>query len=114
MKRIIITAATLISYLALIVNFEMHNFLEKCFPNLLTEEGYLPEYLHGIHDLAFNLSVLYLVLVVFYIGYSALSKTVTISKRYLWAWLIFIGHFVTIPFFWYYYVWNEKQPNQSL
>ncbi len=92
----------------------MYDLLRNYFPNLLTEEGYLPEYLHGLHDLAFDLSVLYLALVVFYIGYSALSNAVPKSKRYLWAWIIFFGHFVTIPFFWYYYVWNEKQSNQSL
>lgn len=92
----------------------MYDFLKNYFPNLLTEKGYLPEYLHGAQDLAFDLTILYLVLVVFYIGYSSLSNSVPISKRYLWAWLILFGHFLTIPFFWYYYVWNEKQSSQSL
>ncbi len=109
MKRIVITIVTLLVYLAVFISLMLPDLIKNYFPETLTEEGYLPEYLYGLYHIALEFSWVYILLVIFYMGYSALSKAAPKGKRYLWTWLILFGHFLTIPFFWYYYVWNEKK-----
>ncbi len=109
MKRIIITIATLVAYLAVLISLMLPDLLKKYFPETLTEEGYLSEYLSDLFHIAIEFSWVYVLIVIFYLGYSALSNAAPKGKRYLWTWLILFGHFLTIPFFWYYYIWNEKK-----
>lgn len=109
MKRVIITLVTMVVYIALIVQMAMYDIVKNYFPDTLTEEGYLPDNLYAIHEVTTYAMHLFLVLMLFYIVYSAFSSVVPNSKKYLWVWLIFFGNFLVIPFFWYYYVWNEKQ-----
>lgn len=114
MNRVIITLATITSYIVLIVILGMHDFLKYYLPKFLTVEGYLPENLEGVHGLALDLYVFCIVLIAFYVGYAALSDAVPTTKRYLWAWILFLGNYFVIPYFWYYYVWNRETSNNKI
>ena len=114
MIRITITIATGLIYLLLILSFSLPDLIKYYFPGLLDSNGHWPEYLRLLYNFSLDYSWLYYLLVVFYIGYSGLSNVVPRQKRYLWCWLIFFAHFITIPYFWYYYIWGGKQSNNAL
>jgi hypothetical protein len=66
--------------------------------------------------IAHNSAIPFFALVIFYLLYAALGGAVPVDKRWLWFWLILFGHFLVIPFFWYYYVFGTHvmgKPGES-
>ncbi len=58
-------------------------------------------------------------LLTFFIVYVFKTDTVPSDKKALWAVVLFLGNMVSIPIFWYLYVWRhpsvpEQTPKQAL
>ncbi len=67
------------------------------------------DYLFKVRETIKIISLIVLgVLFVFYFLFSLLSNNVPKDKKYLWAALLFFGHLLVMPFFWYKCVWKRN------
>lgn len=68
-------------------------------------------------DKTFNIvlyiNILALVLIASFIAYIYHSDNVPKNKRGLWTVVLFLGHFIAMPFFWYWYVWHPINNNKQ-
>ncbi|MHC4278212.1 MAG: hypothetical protein ACYSTI_12975 [Planctomycetota bacterium] len=65
-----------------------------------------PTPLATILDLHMVFSIWSLALLVFYVGYLLRSDEVPTDKRALWGVVLLLGNVLTMPFFWYFYIWR--------
>ncbi len=80
-------------------------------PNSITmKEGKLPPVV--IWYLVVGNSYVLLLFLIFLI-YLGRMKNINNEKKWLWRGLMFFGHILAIPIFWYLHIWKEiKQPHQ--
>ena len=56
-------------------------------------------------------------LIIFYIVYLFRTDVVRQDKKALWAVVLFLGHMIAMPVFWYFYIWaplrETEQPGQG-
>jgi type II secretory pathway component PulF len=62
---------------------------------------------HTVVRLHLIMIVLSLALIGFYIFYLFKTDRVPTDKKSVWASVLFLGNFLTMPVFWYLYVWRE-------
>jgi hypothetical protein len=64
---------------------------------------------------AMHFAVIFLMfgLMAFYMIYLFKSDRVPQDKKVLWAIFLFMGNFIAMPIFWYFYIWPESVKNAS-
>ena len=64
---------------------------------------------HRFFALHIGTMVLIFCLLAFYVRYLFRTDRVPKDKRALWAAVLFLGNMISMPVFWYLYVWKDAQ-----
>jgi hypothetical protein len=74
--------------------------------SIIMKEGKLTPFVIG-YLVVGNLYVLLLFLI--FLIYLGRMKNINNEKKWLWRGLMFFGHVIAIPIFWYFYIWKEDK-----
>lgn len=50
------------------------------------------------------------VLVIFYLTHLFKTDIVPQNKKLLWAFVLLVGNLISMPLYWYFYIWKEASP----
>jgi hypothetical protein len=52
------------------------------------------------------------VVLIFYLTHTYRNSNLTKEQKHTWAALLFFGHIIVFPFYWYQYIWSDKNGNK--
>jgi hypothetical protein len=73
--------------------------------SMIMKEGKLTPFLIGFLVVGNSYVLLLFLIFLIYLGR---MKNIDNEKKWLWRGLMFFGHVIAIPIFWYFYIWKER------